>query len=54
MNNQIIIEEQEKEVLEIRSKFIPRVYGRKKLASEYKITEATIKDVLQRRTWKHI
>lgn len=44
----------EKQVIEIRNKFQPRVYGRKKLASEYNITEATIKDILQRRTWKHI
>ena len=44
----------ENEVLEIRNKFIPRIYSRKKLALEYNVTEATIKDILQRRTWKHI
>lgn len=44
----------EKSVLAIRSKFIPHVYTRVKLAKEYNVTEAAIKDVLLRRTWKHI
>lgn len=42
------------QVLEIRSKFKPRVYTRKMLAIDYNITEATIKDILQKRTWKHL
>lgn len=42
------------QVLEIRAKFKPRVYGRKKLALEYNISEATIKEVVNRHTWKHI
>jgi len=41
-------------VLEIRSKFIPRKYSRTKLAKEYGVSEATIKDVLYKRSWKHI
>ncbi len=44
----------EKQVLEIRDKFIPWVVKRKMLAEEYGVTEATIKDVLRRRTWTHI
>lgn len=42
------------QVLEIRKKFIPRVYTRKMLSKEYKVSEATIKDVLYKRTWNHI
>jgi len=41
-------------VLEIRDKFIPRKYSRVRLAKEYNVSEATIKDVLYRRSWKHI
>lgn len=44
----------ETQVLEIRSKFIPRIYSRVKLAKEYNISEATIKDILYRRTWLHV
>jgi hypothetical protein len=44
----------EKEVLEIRNKFIPKIYGRKKLAEEYNVSPLTIKDIVIRRTWKHI
>lgn len=41
-------------VKEIRSKFIPRKYTRKMLASEYNVKESTIKDVLSYKSWKHI
>jgi hypothetical protein len=44
----------EEQVKEIRSKFIPRVYSRVKLAKEYNISEATIKDILYKRTWTHL
>jgi len=44
----------EKEVLEIRSKFKPRVVTRKILSKEYGVSEATIKEVVNRITWKHI
>ena len=44
----------EKDVLEIRAKFKPRIYTRQMLADEYGVKEGTIKDVLQRRSWKHI
>lgn len=44
----------EKEVLEIRSKFIPRKYTRDMLGAEYNVSPTTIKDIILRRTWKHI
>lgn len=44
----------ENQVVEIRAKFVPRIYTRKKLANEYGVTEATIKDILGGRTWKHL
>lgn len=42
------------QVLEIRAKFKPRIYGRKKLAEEYNVSQYTIKEVVNRYTWKHI
>ena len=44
----------EKKVLEIRLKFKPRVYTRIKLAKEYNVSEACIKDILYKRTWNHL
>lgn len=44
----------EAQVLEIRAKFIPRVYGRRQLAFEYKVYPSTIKDIIMRKSWKHI
>ena len=44
----------EKQVIEIRKKFIPRYYSRTKLAKEYNVSEATIKDIVYNRTWKHL
>lgn len=44
----------EQQVLEIRSKFKPRVYTRKMLSLEYNVSEATIKDIILRRTWTQI
>lgn len=43
-----------KEVLEIRSKFVPRKYSRSKLAKEYNVSEGCIKDILYKRTWNHL
>jgi hypothetical protein len=43
-----------KDVLEIRSKYIPRVYGCTKLAKEYNVHHSTILDVLKYKQWKHI
>jgi len=42
------------QVLEIRSKHKPRVYGFKKLAIEYNVSVPTIAAIVQRKTWKHI
>lgn len=44
----------ENEVLAIRKEFKPRVVTRRVLAEKYNVSEATIKDILYRRTWKHI
>ena len=44
----------EKEVLEIIDKFIPYKYTRKKLAAEYNVAETTIKDIVLRKSWKHL
>jgi len=44
----------EHQVIEIREKFKPRIYTRKMLAEEYGVKECTIKDILQRRSWKHL
>ena len=44
----------EKEVLEIREKFIPFKYPKKQLALEYGVKIGTIKDVILRRSWTHI
>lgn len=42
------------QVLEIRSKFIPRIYTRSILALEYGVKEACIKDILLKKSWKHL
>jgi hypothetical protein len=42
------------QVKEIREKFKPRVYTRKMLSIEYGVDPCTIKDVILRRSWKHI
>lgn len=45
----------EKQVLEIRKIYIPQKRGlRLELANKYKVSIATIKDVVSRRSWKHI
>lgn len=44
----------EKQVLEIRSKHIPRSYSESMLAKEYKTTRSNINNILSRRTWTHI
>ena len=51
IGNSILTKEQ---VIEIREKFVPRIYGRDKLAQEYGVKPCTIKDVILRRSWKHI
>lgn len=44
----------EKDVIEIRRKFKPRVYTRDMLAKEYGVKACTIKDVVLRRSWRHV
>lgn len=44
----------EKQVLEIRSKFKPRIYTREMLALEYGVKSSTIKDIVIRKSWNHI
>lgn len=44
----------EKQVLEIRSKFKKRIYTRVMLGKEYGVSEHTIKKVLNKNNWSHI
>ena len=44
----------EMDVVEIRAKFIPRKYTRRMLAEEYGVKECTIKDVILRKSWRHV
>lgn len=42
------------QVLEIRNKYIPRVYSTTKLAKEYSVTQGTIMNIIKKRGWKHL
>jgi len=44
----------EKDVLEIRKKYIPKVYSQRKLANEFGISYSNIQRILKRKAWKHI
>jgi len=44
----------EKQVLEIRAKFRKRIYTREMLGQEYGVKPSCIKDVVTRKSWKHI
>jgi len=44
----------EKDVIEIRKKYIPRKYSSYKLAKEYGVGRVTINDIIKRRTWLHV
>ena len=44
----------EKQVLEIREKYIPWKYSMQKLANEYMVTPPTIMCIILRKTWTHI
>lgn len=43
-----------KQVLEIRNKYKTGLFSQRMLAKEYKVSQPNIKDILKRRTWKHI
>ncbi len=44
----------EKEVLEIRSKYVPYQYGLQKLADEYGVSKRNIYLIIVRKAWRHI
>jgi len=44
----------EQQVLEIRAKYIPRVYSSTKLAQEYDVSQGMIMSIVKRRNWTHI
>ena len=44
----------ELEIKEIRQKFKPRVYTREMLGKEYNVAPATIKDIILKKSWKHV
>ncbi|KKL95762.1 hypothetical protein LCGC14_1851380 [marine sediment metagenome] len=44
----------EKQVIEIRNKYIPYKYSAQKLANEYKMSAATISEIISNKIWKHI
>lgn len=44
----------DKEVLEIRSKYIPYKYSHAKLGKEYGVTASNIQYIITRKLWKHI
>lgn len=44
----------ENQVIEIRNKFKPRIYTRNMLALEYGVKPCTIKDIILKRSWRHI
>ena len=44
----------ESKVMEIRRKFKPRKYTRAMLSDEYGVTASCIKDIVNRKSWKHI
>lgn len=44
----------ESQVLEIRKKFKPRIVTREMLGLEYGVSPTTIKDIILRKSWKHL
>jgi len=44
----------EKQVLEIREKYVPRKYSQYKLAEEYGVHVTTISEIILRKIWQHI
>lgn len=44
----------EVQVLEIRRKYVPRIYSQRTLAAEYNVHQGTIHLIVNRRIWKHL
>lgn len=44
----------ERQVLEIRAKYKPKIYEMKKLAKEYNISFQNVSAIVNRKLWKHI
>lgn len=42
------------QVREIRSRYVPRKLGYQRLASEYGVSMATVHEIIERKTWKHL
>lgn len=42
------------QVLSIREKYVPNKYGYRKLRKEYNVSEVTIRNIIKRRSWKHL
>jgi len=44
----------DKEVIEIRTKYIPWKYSYTKLSLEYFVNRKTISNIITRKTWRHL
>jgi len=44
----------EKQVIEIRKKYIPIKYSTRKLAKEYNVHQMTIQHIINNKTWNHL
>ena len=44
----------EKQVLEIRAKYIPKKYTQQNLANEYGVTRSTVQEIISNKIWRHI
>ena len=44
----------EQQVIDIRDKYIPRIYTQYKLAAEYGIKQSTVSEIISRKKWDHI
>ena len=44
----------EEQVIEIRNKYVPKIYTQEMLAKEYNVSRSTIKFILNGTIWKHI
>jgi hypothetical protein len=44
----------EAQVVEIRSRYVPRKVGYERLAREYGVSMATVHEIVERRIWRHV